>query len=92
MGHDRVDAREPDGRGQVEGDDACVGMRAAQCVAPEHPGRGQVTRVLELARDFGHRVLTEQPLSDPADGERRALGGDAHARSAAIRTASKIFA
>ncbi len=92
VGQDRVDAREPQGRRQVERDDACVGMRAAQRVAPEHPGRGEVARVLELARDLGHRVVAEQPLADPADGERRALGGDAHARSAAIRTASKIFA
>jgi hypothetical protein len=69
---------------QVDLDDARVRVRAAQGVAPEHPGGVEVARVRELARRLGDPVDALDALADPA--ERKCL-----AHSAASRTASKIF-
>ena len=59
-------------RREVDRDDPRVGVRAAQRVAPEHPGRGEVARVRELARHLRRRVVPQDALADAADGERRA--------------------
>ncbi len=75
----------------VEGHDPRVRVRAAKRVAPEHPRRREVARVRELAPHLRDGVVAEQPLADLSDAEPRARRGDAHRRSAASRTASKIF-
>ena len=89
---DGVDAGNPERRGEVDVQYPRVCVRAAERVAPEHPGRREVARVLELAGDLGHRVVARRPLADAADGDASAGADGAHARSAASRTASKIFA
>ena len=89
---DRVHAGERERGCQVDRDDPRVRVRAAQRVPPEHPGRGEVARELELARHLRHGVVAQDALADPADGEPSCgVGRDAHRRSAASRTASKIL-
>ena len=91
VGEHRVDARLSERARDVDRADARVGVRAAQRVAPEHAGGGEVARVGEVAPHLRDRVVSQEPLADLADAERRSLRGDAHRRSAARRTASKIF-
>ena len=84
-----VDAGHRQRLGDVDLDDPRVRVRAADGVAPEHPGREQVARVGELA---GHLRDSVDALDDLADAaELELAGGRAH-RSAASLTASKIFA
>jgi hypothetical protein len=47
--------------------DPRVRVRAADGVAPEHPGREQVARVGELAGDLRHRVAAPDDLADLAE-------------------------
>ena len=76
----------------VEGDDLGVGVRAAHGDAPEHSGRTQVARVLELARHLRRRVVPRPGVADSGPPEQGLLlCGRTHAR-AASRTASKILA
>ena len=84
-----VDAGHRQRLGDVELDDPRVRVRAADGVAPEHPGRGEVARVRELAGHLRDRVGALDDLADAAELE--LAGGRAH-RSAASLTASKIFA
>jgi hypothetical protein len=92
IGEDRLHARECEGLRKVDRDDPRVRVRASQRVAPEHPRRGEVARVVELPRHLRHGVVAQQTLADLADAQCRAWRGDAHRRSAARCTASKIFA
>ena len=75
--------------GDVHLEDPRVRVRAADSVAPEHPGREQVARVGELAGHLRDSVDALDDLADAAEFE--FAGGRAH-RSAASLTASKIFA
>ncbi len=79
-----VHARRRQRLAQVDRENACVRVRAAQRVAPEHPGGREVARVRELARRLRDPVDAHDALADPAQGQRLA-------HSAASRTASKIF-
>ncbi len=88
---DCVDARVGERGCDVERVDSRVRVRAPERVAPEHPRRREIARIRELAPHLRHGVVAEQTLSDLADPESRAWCGDAHRRSAASRTASKIF-
>ena len=88
---DGVHAGHAQGGGQVDRDDPCVRVRAPERVAPQHPGCREVARVLESAVDLGDGVVTEHAVADAPDRQPRAGGGDAHRRSIASRTASKIF-
>ena len=92
VGQDRVDAGDPERRVEVDPD-----IRACACglrsVSPQSiPGAERSLAYSNSPGDLGHRVVARQPLADAADGERVRVVGDAHARSAASRTASKIFA
>ena len=87
----RVHAGERERGREVDRGDPRVWVRAAQRVPPEHPRRGEVARVLEGARHLRHGVVAQDALADPADGEPRRRRRDAHRRSAASRTASKIL-
>ena len=84
-----VDARHPDGFGDVDFDDAGVRVRAAERVAPEHPGGEEVARVGELAGHLRDRVDALDALADATSFERASGGGH---EPAANLTASKIFA
>ena len=75
--------------GEIDAADERVRVRGAQRVAPQHPGGLQVARVLELAGRLRRPVGAADALADPAQHR---LRRGAHARSAASRTASKIFA
>jgi hypothetical protein len=89
---DRVDAAHRERLRNVEGHDSGVGVGAAHSDTPEHPGRIQVARVLELAGDLRRRVVPRPGVADPGSAEQGLLfRGGAHGR-AASRTASKIFA
>jgi hypothetical protein len=92
VGEDRVHPRHGERPREVDGDDPRVRVRTAQRVAPEHPRRRQVARVVERALDLRDRVVAQEPLADPPDPWSRPWRGDAHRRSAASCTASKIFA
>ena len=87
-----VDARHPHRLRDVELDDLRVRMRAADGDAPEHPGRVQVARVGELARHLRRRVVPRGRVTDTSELELCLRARRAHAREAARRTASKIFA
>ena len=54
----RVHARHPPGLARVDREHAGVRVRAPHRVPPEHPGRLEVARVLELALDLRHPVVT----------------------------------
>ena len=84
----RMDARHRERLGDVDVDDAGVRVRAAHRVAPEHPGRVQVARVGELARDLRDGVDTTGRRSVAAPG---GVDSGGH-RPAATCTASRIFA
>ena len=86
-----VHSRHRHGVGDVDRDDSRVRVRAPQRVPPQHARRRKIARVGELARHLGRRVDAQHELADLADLQlsRRGLG---HARAAAARTASKIFA
>jgi hypothetical protein len=93
VGEDRVHARDRERAREVDRPHARVRVRAAQRVAPEHSRGLKVARVLELPRRLGNPVGAGDALADPADLDVPS-GQDprgAHARSAASRTASKIF-
>ena len=92
MREHRVDAGNPQRGREVDPHDPGVGVVAAQRVAPEHPRRGEVARILELAGDLRHRVVPQHALADAADRQAGTRADGAHVRSAASRTASKIFA
>ena len=85
----RVDARHRHRLGDLDRNDARVGVGAADGLAPEHPGGGEVARVGELAGRLRDSVAALDDLADTAELE--PAHGRAHA-PAAIRTASKIFA
>ena len=85
----RMHPRHADRPGDVDRGDARVGVRAAHRLTPEHPGRLQIARVRELARDLRDAVDTRDDLADAAELELRD-GRLAH--DAASRTASKILA
>ena len=70
MREDRVHARHRDGLGEIDREDARVGVRAADRVAPEHPRRDEVARVRELALDLRHTVGAEHHVADASDLER----------------------
>ncbi len=102
VGEDGVDARHLQRGGEIDGANARMRVRASDGVAPEHPGRAQVTRVGELALDLRSAVLPNDALPDPSGREParrdRQLGRGRAATSrhprppaAAMRTASKIF-
>ena len=92
MGEDRLHARKREGLRKVDRDDPRVRVGAPQRDAPEHPRRGEVARVVELPRHLRHGIVAQQTLADLAGAQCRAWRGDAHRRSAARCTASKIFA
>ena len=71
VGEDGVDARLREGGGDVERHDPRVGARAAQRVPPQHPGRGEVARVGEVA---------------PSPSGSRRRGGGARRRADAERS------
>ena len=64
-----VDAGHRHGLRDVDRDDAGVGMRAAERVPPEHPGRVEVARVRELALHLGRAVRPAGGLADVAELE-----------------------
>jgi hypothetical protein len=64
VGEDGVHPGHRERPGDVDLQDARVRERAAQRVAPEHPGRREVARVLELPRDLRHTVLARDDLAD----------------------------
>ncbi len=97
----RVDAGHRDGLRDVDLEDARMGMRAAQGVAPQHPRGVEVARVGELpehlrrrvgsrgrTRDADHRV---GGALDDESGLRGGLDLDLGHPAAAALTASKIF-
>ncbi len=88
---DGVDAGHAQGGGQVDRDDPGVRVRAAERVAPQHPRRREVARVLERAVDLGDGVVADHAVAHAPDRQPGARSGDAHRRSTASRTASKIF-
>ena len=88
LGDDRVDARHRDRLGDVDLEDPRVRVRAADGLAPEHPGGAEVARVRELARDLGDRIGTARGRNRPTATER--AGRRAHP-PAARWTASRIF-
>ena len=90
VGEHGVHAWQADGLRDVERDDPRVRVRAADGLAPEHPGRLEVARVGELARHLGDAVVALGRLADPAEAE--LLGRARRAHCAASLTASKIFA
>ena len=73
-----VDAGHAGRRGRVDRADERVRVRAADGVAPEHPGGEEVARVGELAGDLGDRVDAADGLADAAELE--LAGGRAHRR------------
>ena len=81
-----------DGLRDVDRHDAGVSVRRAQRVPPQHPRHDQVARVCELALDLRRRVCARDELADLPDLQRARGGCLRHARLAARRTASKIFA
>jgi hypothetical protein len=83
-----VDARLTDRLRYVDPEDPRMRVRTPDRVPPQHPGRVEVARVLELAHDLGHGVGASRARRGPADLERPRR---AH-RRAAPRTASRIFA
>ena len=85
---DSVNPRQRQRLRDVDLDDARMGVRAADGVAPQHPGCVEVARVGELARDLGHRVGTARAGHGPAPSQRSRRG--AHG-PAAWCTASRIF-
>ena len=88
-----VDAGHRDRLGDVDRDDPRVRVRAADGVAPEHPGGVQVARVRELARDLRDRVAALPCWRRVPDRKRSAgpnVGVTRH-RPAARCTASRIF-
>ena len=89
-------ARHGRGVGDVDAPDARVRMRAAQRDAPRHLVVPQVAGVGELTGDLQRPVRPQRTVPDPArrHGRRRGprVGGhDSACRSAASRTASRIF-
>src|SRR5204863_1727320 len=85
-----VDAGHLQRLAEVDFEDPRVRVRAAQRMAPEHPGRGEVARVCELAGDLRDRIDALDALADTPELEPARCR--AHAREAANLTASKIFA
>ena len=65
-----MDTRHPQRIADVDVDDACVGMRAAQRVPEQHPGRGEIARVRELALHLGRCVDPGDELADLPDLQR----------------------
>ena len=91
VGEHGMDSRHRQRRRDVDLHDVRVRMRAAERVAPQHPGSGQVARIRELPGDLRHAVGARNDLADAAQFE---LGDSRPAQSVppALRTASKIFA
>jgi hypothetical protein len=87
----RMDAGRRQRLRDVDRVDQRMRVRAPQRVAPEHPRIEKIARVGELAGDLRDRVDALDALADPPDLD-LADGLRAHARPAASRTASKIFA
>ena len=83
-----VDTRHAHRSGDVDRDDACVRVRTAHGVAPEHSRRLQIARVRELSRDLRDAV---NPRDDLADAPELELRSSRLAHDAASRTASKIL-
>ena len=67
----RVDAGHADRLRDVDRDDARVRVRAPQRVAPQHPGRLEIARVGELARDLRNAVDPRRAVADAAELEPR---------------------
>ena len=95
---DGMDARHRHGLGDVDRDDAGVGVRAAERVPPQHSRGIEIARVRELSLHLGRPVGPADGLADVAELEpgRRLGGGRRQACTvlhgcAAARTASKIF-
>ena len=68
-----VDAGESEGCGDIDPENAGVGVRAADGVAPEHAGRLEIARERELALGLGHGVgaddaLADAPVLEPSGG------------------------
>jgi hypothetical protein len=85
VGQDGVDAGHRDRFGDVDLRDQRVRVRAANGVAPEHPGRVEVARVGELARHLRDAVgaldaLAYAPELESAGGGRRRGGTQADLR------------
>ena len=59
-----VDAGQSEGCGDVDRENAGVGVRAADGVAPEHARRLEVAREGELALGLGHGVGADDALAD----------------------------
>ena len=87
-GEDGAHARHTERLGDVDLEDAGMRVRAADGLPPEHPGRVEVARVGELARDLGNRIGATR-CGRRSSAPKRAHGG-AH-RPAARWTASRIF-
>ena len=64
-----VDTGHRQGLGDVDRDDAGMGVRAPDRVPPEHPGRPQVAGIGEPARGLRHTVGARDDLADAADLE-----------------------
>jgi hypothetical protein len=67
---DGMDAGHRDRAAHVQGDDPRVRVRAAERVAPQHPGCAQVAGVRELARRLRDAVGAEDSVADAAELER----------------------
>ena len=85
-----VHAGHAKGLADVDRKHACMCVRTPHRVPPEHSGRLQIARVRELPGCLRDPVGPADDLADPPELE--LPRGCAHARVAAIRTASKIFA
>src|SRR5438094_4151545 len=66
VGQDGADAWCHKRRRRVDRDDLCVGMRAAQRRAPQHPVAAEVAGVFELALHLGNTIHTPYRLTDAA--------------------------
>ena len=67
VGEDRVHARDGERAREVDPTYPRMRVGAAERVAPEHAGRLQVARVLELPRRLRGPVLPADALADPAE-------------------------
>ena len=77
-----VDAWHRERLGDVDRDDAGVGVRAPDGVSPEHPRRPQVAGVGEPPGGLGNAVAPRNDLADPTDLEpARSRGDGAMSRS-----------
>ena len=82
VGQHRMDPGHADGLRDVDLGDQGVRVRAAQRVAPEHPGCEEVARVGELAGHLRDRVDPLDAFADTAELER--AGGRAHEPAASL--------